>query len=167
MTPSGPSNPWAYQQGEWEGESADAGFKRLSRSEAQEFRLKFPAASPWQVIAAQAALGVVVALMGWLLTRQKEVAWSLLFGAATAVIPGALMARGMTSRLSRMSVGAGSVSFMLWASAKLGVSMVMLLLAHRIVQALNWPALLLGLALCISVYWLALIWRPKNNEQRN
>ena len=65
---SGPPNRWVDQQGEWEGESADAGSKRLSRSEAEEFRLKFPASSPWQVIAAQAALGVVVALLGWLLT---------------------------------------------------------------------------------------------------
>jgi ATP synthase protein I len=83
----------------------------------------------------------------------------LLYGAATAVVPGALMARGMTSRLSSMAPGVSAVSFMLWEFAKIGVSVAMLAVAGRVVQPLVWPALLVGLVVCIKVYWVALLWR--------
>lgn len=133
--------------------------KPLSREEAQALRAKHPPVSPWRVIAVQAAVGVVVAALGWLITRRMEVAWSALYGCATVVVPGVLMARGMTSRLSGMSPGNSAVSFMLWEMVKIGVSVVMLMLANRIVQPLSWPALLAGLVVCMKVYWVALLWR--------
>ena len=71
------------------------------------------------------------------------------------------MARGMTSALSSMSPGASAVSFMLWEFVKIGVSVALLVLAVRIVQPLSWPALLVGLVVCIKVYWLALLWRRR------
>ena len=89
-------------------------FKPLTQDEAAVLRAQDPPVSPWRVIAVQAAVGVVVALIGWLVTGRAEVGWSLLYGAATVVVPGALMARGMTSKLSSMSPGASAVSFMLW-----------------------------------------------------
>ena len=58
-----------------------------------------------------------------------------------------------------MSPGASAVSFMLWEAVKIGVSVTMLVLAPRLVQPLSWPALLVGLVLCMKVYWLALLWR--------
>jgi ATP synthase protein I len=107
----------------------------------------------------QAAVGGIAALVGWLLTGRSEVAWSLLYGAAVVVVPGSLMARGMTSRISSMAPGTSAVSFMFWEMVKIGVSVVMLVIANRIVQDLVWPALLVGLVLCIKVYWVALLWR--------
>jgi hypothetical protein len=77
-------------------------FKPLTREEAAALRAQEPPVSPWRVIAVQAAVGVVAALIGWLVTGRTEVGWSLLYGAATVVVPGALMARGMTSKLSSM-----------------------------------------------------------------
>lgn len=90
---------------------------------------------------------------------RAEVGWSLLYGAAVVVVPGALMARGMTSRLSSMSPGASAVSFMLWEFVKIGMSVALLALAPQIVHPLVWPALLVGLVVCIKVYWVALLWR--------
>lgn len=144
-----------------EHEAADQGFKRLSREQAAALRAREPSVSPWRVIAVQAVVGVVVALIGRLLTGRSEVAWSLLYGAATVVVPGALMARGMTSRLSGMNAGASAVSFMLWEFVKIGVSVAMLAVAGRIVQPLVWPALLVGLVVGIKVYWVALLWRRR------
>ena len=117
--------------------------------------------SPWRVIAVQAVVGVVVALIGWPVTGRAEVGWSLLYGAATVVLPGALMARGMTSKLSSMAPGASAVSFMVWEMVKIGVSLAMLLVAGRVVQPLVWPALLVGLVVCMKVYWVALLWRRR------
>lgn len=159
------SRPKAVQpRGGWEDsedEVANRAFKSLSREEAEALRKQQPSLSPWVVIAAQLATGVVVALIGLLLTRRSEVAWSLLYGAATVVVPGVLMARGMTSKVSSMAPGTSAVSFMLWEFVKIGVSVAMLAVANRIVQPLVWPALLVGLVVCIKVYWVALLWQRR------
>jgi ATP synthase protein I len=76
-------------------------------------------------------------------------------------VPGALMARGMTSPLTSVSVVGSAASFMLWEGVKIAVSILLLILAARIVQPLSWPALLAGLVVCIKVYWLALAWRRR------
>ena len=138
-----------------------ASFKALTREEAEALRVSDPPLSPWRVVGVQAGLGVVVALAALLLTGRQDVGWSALYGAATVVIPGALMARGMTSKLSSMSSGASVVSFMLWEAVKIAVSLAMLALAPKLVQPLSWPALLVGLVLCMKVYWLALSWRGR------
>ena len=117
--------------------------------------------SPWRVIAVQAVVAVFTALIGGVITARSEVAWSLMYGAATVVVPGALMARGMTSKLSSMAPGASAVSFMLWEFVKIGFSLAMLLVAGKIVQPLVWPALLVGMVVCMKVYWLALLWRRR------
>ena len=117
--------------------------------------------SPWRVLAVQAVVGVVAALIGAVVTGRMDVMWSMLYGAATAVVPGALMARGMTSKLSSMAPGASAVSFMLWEFVKIGFSLAMLLVAGKIVQPLVWPALLVGMVVCMKVYWLALLWRRR------
>jgi ATP synthase protein I len=143
-----------------EDEAAAAASKPLTREQAQDLRARQPSLSPWRVVGAQAALGGVAALLAVLVTGRQEVAWSVLYGAVTVVVPGALMARGMTSRLSSTSPGASAVSFMLWQFVKIGVSVAMLVLAPTILQPLSWPALLVGLVLCMKVYVLALLWRP-------
>jgi ATP synthase protein I len=155
------SDTWAEQD-----ELAERKFRALTREEAQALRLKTPPLSPWRVVAAQAAVGAVVAALGGWITGRTEVWWSVLYGAATVVVPGALMARGMTSRLSSMSPGVSAVSFMWWEFVKIGVSVAMLVLATRVVQPLSWPALLAGLVICIKVYWAALLWQPRS-QRRN
>jgi ATP synthase protein I len=135
-------------------------FKPLTREEASALRLKQPPLSPWRVLMVQVAVGVGVALLAVLLTRRVELVWSVLYGAACVVLPGALMARGMTSRLSSVLPGASAVSFMLWEMVKIAASIALLALAPKVVQPLSWPALLVGLVVCIKVYWWALLWRP-------
>ena len=133
----------------------------LTREQAQSLRAKNPSISPWRVVGTQAVVGVVAALLAVLFTGKQDVMWSVLYGAATVVIPAALMARGMTSPLSSMSPVSGAVSFMLWEFVKIGASVAMLFLAPKLVQPLSWPALLVGLVLCMKVYWVALSWRGR------
>lgn len=152
------------QPREWDAEVAAEqaqaqAFHTLSHEEAQAVKARIPRVSPWRVIAMQIAVGMLVAGLAWLFTQQLNVAWSSLYGTATVVVPGALMARGMTSRLSGMSAGAGAMAFMVWEMVKIGVSVAMLMLAPRLVPALSWPALLVGLVVCMKVYWVALLWR--------
>ena len=150
--------------GRWVDDDADpaaSSFRALTREEAQVLRLRQPPLSPWRVIGVQAVVGVLAAGLVGLVFGGSEYFWSLLYGAATVVVPGALMARGMTSRLSGVSPGVSAVSFMLWEMVKIAVSVAMLWLAPTIVQPLSWPALLAGLVLCMKVYWLALLWRGR------
>jgi ATP synthase protein I len=136
-------------------------WKVWTRQEAQALRRDQPLLSPWRVVAVQAGVGLLVALVWWLVSGEPSEGWSALYGAAVVVVPGALMARGMTSRLTGMNPGVSAVSFMLWEFLKIGVSVAMLVLAPRWVQALSWPALLVALVVCIKVYWFALLWRGR------
>lgn len=161
MQQNGPRSGWDdAENGDADGFSKTR-FKQLNREEAAALRAQEPPVSPWRVIAVQAVVGVVVALIGWLVTGRTDIGWSLLYGAATVVLPGALMARGMTSKLSSMAPGASAVSFMVWEMVKIGVSLAMLVVAGRVVQPLVWPALLVGLVACMKVYWVALLWRRR------
>jgi ATP synthase protein I len=150
-----------------EDEAANRFPEPLTRQQAQALRAEHRSVSPWWVVAAQAVLGVVVAGVAWAVTGRVNVMGSALYGAAAVVLPAALMARGMTSRLSSMSPGVSAMSFMTWESVKLGVSIAMLALAPKLVPQLSWPALLVGLVACLKVYWVALLWRRPRREQQD
>jgi ATP synthase protein I len=147
------------RSGAWDDEADEAVFQPLTRAEAQALRERQPQVPVWWVVAAQAVVGGVVALVAGLVASDASVFGSALYGAAVVVVPGALMARGMSSRLSSMSPSASAVSFMLWEMVKIAVSVLMLALAPKIVQPLSWPALLVALVVCLNVYLLALLWR--------
>jgi len=139
-----------------------APIKRLTRQEAQALVAGSPQrVSPWWVIAAQAGIGVLAALGTGLFGTAEGLFWSALYGAAVVVVPGALMARGMTSPLTSVSPGASALGVMLWSMVKIGVSVAMLMLAWKLVQPLSWPALLATMVLCMQVYWFALLKRSR------
>jgi ATP synthase protein I len=50
---------------------------------------------------------------------------------------------------------------MVWEGAKLMLAVAMLALAPRAVAGLSWPALLVGMVMCLKIYWLALLWRGR------
>jgi len=117
------------------------------------------------VITAQAAIGSLVAALAWLVMGEQSYVWSALYGAGVVVLPGALMARGMTSRLSSVTLGVSAVSFMSWGAVKVGVSVALLVGAPKWVPHLSWPALLVALVLCIHVYGFALVWRGRTMKE--
>ena len=133
-------------------------FKRLTRAEAEAFRRQHPPLSPWRVVAAQVALGLLAAGVCGLVAG-KVAAVSALYGAAVVAVPGALMARGATSRLASLSPAIGAASMLTWAFAKIALSVAMLVLAARIVPGVVWPALLAAMVLGMQSYWFALLWR--------
>src|SRR6186713_1214060 len=103
------SEPWADD----EDEAGRAAIEPLTREQAQALLADSShSVSPWRVIAVQAAIGVLAAAVAGLLDTAEGWFWSALYGAAVVVVPGALMARGMTSKLSSVSPGASAVSVM-------------------------------------------------------
>ncbi len=132
--------------------------KPMTRAEAEAFRRDHPPLSPWRVIAAQLALGVVAIVVAWLVAGTIG-ALSAGYGAVVVVVPGTLMARGATSPLSSLSPVVSAVSMLGWGFVKMALSVAMLVLASRIVPGLVWPALLASMVLCMQSYWFALLWR--------
>jgi ATP synthase protein I len=134
----------------------DEVIKPLSRSEAQALRMQNPVLSPWTVLAGQALMGFVVALIAWLVSGNVNVGWSALYGAAAVVIPGALFARGLMSKVSSINPAAAVTGFFLWEMVKMGSVLAMLYAAPKLVANLSWPAMLVGLVVSMKVVWLVL-----------
>jgi ATP synthase protein I len=139
-------------------------FKPLTRQEADKLRQASPSISAWAVVAGQLATGLVLALAATLLTGRANAGWSAFYGALTVVIPAALLARGLGSRLLSINPGAAVAGFFLWEMVKVVVSVGMLFAAPRMVADLDWLALLIGLMVTVQVYWLALLVRPKRKS---
>ena len=48
----------------------------------------------------------------------------------------------------------------------MALTVAMLIAAPRLVDALSWPALLVGLVLTMKVYWVALVFAPRNKQRK-
>jgi len=139
-------------------------FKPLTAQEARRLREQNPPVSPWWVVAGQVAVGLVVALAAWAITGRQNVGWSAAYGALAVVIPAAIFARGLTGRFSSLNAGTAAVGFMVWEVVKIASSIALLMAAPRLVVALSWPALLVGLVLTMKVYWVALAFVPRTRR---
>ncbi len=147
-------------------DAGDTDFKPLTREEAQKLRKTSPSLSPWWVVAGQLVVGVVVAGIAWAFTGRSNIAWSAFYGALAVVIPAALFARGLTSKVSSMNPGAAVLGFFLWELVKMGLTVAMLFMAPRLIENLSWPALLVGLIVTMKVYWGVLWFKPKRSTTR-
>lgn len=142
-------------------EASDADFKPLTADEARQLREKNPPLSPWRVIAVQCVVGLLVALAAWGLTGSRSVGWSAGYGALAVVLPAAMFARGLTSRVSSMNPGAAVFGFFLWEMVKIALTVAMLFAAPRLVSDLSWPAMLVGLVVTMKVVWVALVFKSR------
>ncbi|MFN7727365.1 MAG: ATP synthase subunit I [Rubrivivax sp.] len=142
-----------------EAEAVEPEFKPLSAEEAQALRVRLKLMSPWLVVAVQAGLGVLAVCVAWLWAGDRSTVLSALYGAAVAVVPGALMAGALRRGAGRQSPGSGVVRFMWLELLKILVSVLLLVAAPKLVQQLNWLALLGAMVLCMKGYVLALLWR--------
>ncbi len=141
-------------------EAQDEGFKPLTREEAQKVRQANLPVSLWAVLAGQAGVGILVAVMAWVLTGQPLMGWSAGYGALAVVIPAALFARGLSRQKSAMHGNAALVGFFVWEMVKIALTVAMLFAAPRLVEGLNWLALLAGFVVTMKVYWVAMWFRP-------
>jgi ATP synthase protein I len=138
------------------GSHGDEGFIPLTREQAQELRRTVPQLSLWHVVVMQAVAACVMSGLAWLLTGRLQVVWSAVYGALAVVLPAALFARAL-SRQAGWGVGNAAVTrFFVWETAKIGLTLAMLLLAPRVVTNLSWLALVAGFVVTMKVYWLAM-----------
>ena len=141
------------------GEVQDGGFKPLTREEAEKVRASNPPVSLWAVLGGQVGVGVLVAALAWILTGQPRMGWSAGYGALAVVIPAALFARGLSRQKSAAHGNAALVGFFVWEMVKIALTLAMLVTAPRLVEGLNWLALLAGFVVTMKVYWVAMWFR--------
>jgi ATP synthase protein I len=134
----------------------------LSRAEVQSLLLRKPQVSVWRVVVLQGIVGLVVALASWFFSAGRwSVVSSALYGAAIIALPSALFALSIQLWLSKLKPGVAVYGFALGELLKIGLTIVLLFFAPRIVQPLSWAALLMAIVVTLQVYWVALILRGK------
>ncbi len=77
-------------------------------------------------------------------------------GCLAVVVPAAIFARGITSKLAVANAGSAVASFFVWELVKVLLTVAILFSAHRYVDGLSWPVMLVSLVVTMKVYWLAL-----------
>lgn len=162
MTENGPRKTWppvASAAGGWDDDNEEPPVKALNPDEAAALKSALPMLSPWRVLGMQLMAGLLCVAVIRLWTASGVAMASALYGVAAVVLPNMLLARGMTKRVS--SAADAAAGFMGWELLKIGASIAMLVLAPKVVPGLSWPALLVALAVCIKVNWLALAWRGR------
>jgi ATP synthase protein I len=140
-------------------ENVQDAFEPLTAEQVAELRKRQPLLSVWRVVGAQALLGLLVAVLVWFVSGLMAAVYSALYGALAVIVPAALFARGLTSRVASVNVGAAVFGFFLWEMVKIGLTVAMLFAAPRLVSDLSWPAMLAGLVVTMKVYWVALGFR--------
>ena len=139
-------------------------FVPLTAEQARAFRRENPSYSPWLVVLGQLVVGVLVSLVVWGVSGDSALARSAAYGALTVLLPAALFARGLTGRFASLNPGSAVVGFFLWEMVKLALTIAMMIVAPRLVVALSWPAMLVGLVLTMKVYWVAMAFSPKKTK---
>lgn len=137
----------------------------MSRAEVQSLLLRKPQVSVWRVVVLQVAVGLLVALFSWFFAAGKlSVVLSALYGAAIIALPSALFALSIQLWLSKLKPGVAVYGFALGELLKIGLTIVLLFIAPRIVQPLSWAAMLIAIVVTLQVYWVALILRGKKSS---
>jgi ATP synthase protein I len=137
-------------------EDAQDVFEPLTAEQAQALRKQLPLLSVWRVVLAQVLVGLLLAVVVWWVTARMSAVYSAMYGALAVIVPAALFARGLTSRVASVNAGAAVFGFFLWEMVKIGLTVAMLFAAPRLVSDLSWPAMLVGLVVTMKVYWVVL-----------
>lgn len=141
-----------------ETEDEEPEFNPLTAEQALDWRKRHPALSVWRLVFGQLVMGVLVTLLTWAITQDGAAAKSAAWGALCVVFPAALFARGLARAKSTAS--GVLVGFFVWEMAKIALTVVLLGVALRWLQPLNWLALLAGMVVTMKTYWFVLLVRP-------
>nr|WP_315230089.1 ATP synthase subunit I [uncultured Limnohabitans sp.] len=141
-----------------EDEAPEPEFKPLTPQEAQVWRLKNPATSPWVILWVQVAVSVVLALVVGAWGNQPAWMWSVAWGGFAVVLPAALFARALSRQMKLGSSNVALAGLFMWELVKVVLTVVLLAAAPKVISELSWLALLAGFVVTMKVYWLAWYW---------
>jgi ATP synthase protein I len=132
----------------------------LTPQEAILLRPKIAVISLWGVVGLQALVGVVLVVV-LLVSGQMRWAVSAGYGVLAVILPALVFARGVTRARQASGASQALARVFLWEAGKIVLTLVMLLLAPKLVLNLNWLALLAGFEVTMKASWLAMFWLHK------
>lgn len=144
----------------WQDDVDSAERKPLTREQARALLLAKPGVSVWRVVALQAIVGLVVGAAAFVLAGQAA-AVSALYGAGVVMLPSALFAGAMRVWFVKLKPAFALFGFAFGELLKIALTLVLFVLAPHVLPSLHWAALLIGLAVTLQVYWVALLLRGK------
>lgn len=138
--------------------------KPLSAEEAQAWRARTHAMSPWLPVGTQAMTAILLLLGSWVVDLSKPVRLSVACGVFASLLPSLLCVSGYRITmwiLKDLPRGAqtlmGLVAIFCWELVKLLLSIALLLVAARMVLNLSWLAMLVAFVVVVKAYWLAFL----------
>lgn len=143
----------------WDDEPAsEEPFVALTADEARAWRARQAGRPLVRALAMQLAMGVLVTLVAWWVSGRALVAGSAAYGALAGGFPAALAA-WRTARWAAPGFppGAALAGLLVWEGVKIALTVGMLMAAPKFLGVPDWPALLIGLALTIKMYWVGLL----------
>jgi ATP synthase protein I len=141
-----------------EDEALEPEFKPLTPQEAQVWRMKNPATSPWAILSVQVLVAMALALVVGALSDRPAWMWSVAWGGFAVVLPAALFARALSRQMKLGSSSAALAGLFMWELVKVVLTVALLAVAPKVIYELSWLALLAGFVVTMKVYWLAWYW---------
>ena len=135
--------------------------KPLTVEEAALMRPKIVGLSPWHVIGVQVMVGLLVVVVVWLVSDRATLGKSAGYGVLAVLVPAMLFARGLIRQQRASAPGAALAGMFVWEFVKIILTLAMLFAAPRIVEDLNWLALLAGFVVTMKASWLAMFWQHR------
>jgi ATP synthase protein I len=148
-------------------DSFDADFEPLTAEQAQAWRQHNPVVSPWRVVALQALVGALVAVLTGLISGQFALAASAAWGALAVVLPAIVFVRALSRQMRKMQARSAMLGLFVWELVKIALTVALLLVAPKVIANLSWFALVAGFVVTIKVYWLAMVlgwFKPKSSS---
>jgi ATP synthase protein I len=132
-------------------------FKRLSAEDVKALRLHSRQTSPWWVVSLQVFVGLLVVAIVEFVVGSRAATWSAAVGVLAVVVPSVVFVRGLLRQQWTSGAGSALGGFFLWEAVKVLLTVMILLAAPRLIENLNWLALLAGFVVTMKAYWLA-VW---------
>jgi ATP synthase protein I len=148
-------------------DSFGADFEPLTAEQAQAWRQHNPVVSPWRVVALQALVGALVAVLTGLISGQYALAASAAWGALAVVLPAIVFVRALSRQMRKMQARSAMLGLFVWELVKIALTVALLLVAPKVIANLSWFALVAGFVVTIKVYWLAMVlgwFKPKSSS---
>ncbi len=147
------------ERSQWMQEKQDDHPVAWSKEQAEAWRKTNQPVSQWRLVVTQVAVVGLLAVLVGIIFNSHSLAMSVAYGGICVIVPSALFIHGV-----RVQHGANirqrMVKFMVWELAKIALTISMLYVAPKVINELNWLALLAGFVVTIKLYWVAFLKLP-------
>jgi ATP synthase protein I len=110
----------------------------------------------WHVVLWQALALLVLSVLLHVLTYNKLITASFVWGGLCALIPGSVFVLGVRKNKTASNyTGFALMILVKWELVKLSLTILMLSVSYKVINDISWLSLVIGFISTLKVYWLA------------